>query len=200
MLICLIIVLNFIFQSFWKAVWENETISFWEQVVCIALSYTIVLTVVTFINKYCTWRWVFMLLGLPYLRGEYIGMIISSFNEDDDPSKPNMKRFCKATIIQNINALKIEGDFFTDELRTDKTSDFQSFGEEIKKKDNGAFEISYFFSNKGRLLHPDNKKYGLNNHRGVCLVIYNPIDQTIKGEYFTYERSSLGEIALRLQK
>jgi hypothetical protein len=107
-----------------------------------------------------------------------------------------MKRYCKVRILQNINAMKIEGDFYTDESHTDRTSHFYSFGEEIKKNDNGDFAISYFFYNEGRKMHPDNLKYGLNSHNGVCRVTFEPLNQTIKGEYFTYERSSYGEIFL----
>ncbi len=198
-LLCVIVALNFGFKVLWGTIWEHKTFGLWDEILCIFFSYSTVLAVFTYINKNCMWKWVLKLLGVCDIRGKYVGKVISSYHIEDDLSKPHIELFCKMQIIQNINAIKIEGNFYTDKECTNRSSHFASFWEEIKKKENGDFDIRYFFSSKGSQLHPDNAKHGLTNHDGVCVLTFNPKSHTLKGYYFNHERFSNGEIYLELQ-
>lgn len=198
-LLCIIVALNFGFKILYETIWEHKAIGFGNELVFIVLSYSTVLTVLSFINKYCMWKWLLQLLGLCDLRGTYTGTLVSSYHVDNDPLKPHIQLFCNLQIIQNINAIKIEGQFYTDEASNDESSYFTSSWEEIKKEDSGNFLIRYFFLNKGHQLHSDNQKYGLTSHEGICVLTFYPSSKKMKGYYFNHERFSNGEIFLELQ-
>jgi len=199
-LICLIVAFNLAFTVVYRIIWKDEAAGFFDELLIILLSYSVVLAVLNIINKYFAWKWLFKLLGLPYLKGEYIGTLTSSYHVDEDISKPHIQLYCVLNILQNINALKIEGDFYTDKACKKWSSGFKSSWEETKKKDDENFIIRYFFSNKGSQLHPDNKKYGLTNHDGVSVFTLDPKTNTLKGYYFNHERFSNGEISVTLKK
>ncbi|MDB5131693.1 MAG: hypothetical protein JWR02_1442 [Mucilaginibacter sp.] len=198
-LICLIVALNFEFKILWETILGYKMSGLLEQPLIIITSSSIVLGALNIFNRYCKWLWLLNLLGLTDTSGNYAGVVTSSYYMDDDPAKGHIKLFSKLQIVQNINAIKIEGEFFTDEDFTNRSSYFISSEEEIRKKPNGDFIITYFFANRGNQLHPDDKKYSLNNHDGIGVLTYSPMNHTLKGYYFNHQRFSNGEINLELQ-
>jgi len=202
-LICLIVAINFAYKSLWSMISGDKALQWNElgkEMLLIVLSYSTVKGIFSLINLYVKRRWIFNLLGLGYVDGHYTGKMVSSYHIDDNPERPHIERYCNINIIQNLNALKIEGDVYSDKKLNDRTSHFTSSWEEIKKKDNGHFELRYFFSNKGSQLHPDNKKYGLTNHDGVAVLTFNPNTNKMEGYYYTHERRSGGEIFMELKR
>jgi hypothetical protein len=95
-----------------------------------------------------------------------------------------------------MNGLHISGDYFSDEQMKEHTSGFTSHHEELKKQADGSFQVYYFYSSKGDLFHADQKNYGLNNHEGICVLVYRAELQTLEGYYYNRERSSHGKIFL----
>jgi hypothetical protein len=181
--------------------WFNEradTLS--AEVIYIALSAGFALKILQLINRKCMWKWWLSKLALTDIRGSYTGHAISSFHDDDDPSKPFIRFYCQFTIIQNLNGFHVHGSFYSDEKMASKTSQFTSSMEEIKKLPDKTFHIHYFFNNTGDQFHPFHLQYGLNNHTGVCVLTFYPASGIIDGYYFNRERTSSGKLFLQQVK
>lgn len=196
-LVCIIAALSFGLQMVWKNHIEHKQAGLLAQMVTILTSYGTVISILTFINKSIKWKWIFRVIGVYKVSGKYVGKIISSYRIGDDTNKEFIQRYCKITIYQNLNGLLIEGDYFSDNKYKNISSSFKSFHEEIEKLENGSFQITYFYSNKGNQLHQDNLKYLLNNHEGISVLTFNPSNHNIQGYYFNHERSSHGTLSLQ---
>jgi hypothetical protein len=196
-IICIIITCYFLFNALWSLIWKQEDYTLTRQLACILSASSAVIGALSFVNKHIMWAWYLKLLGIYNVSGIYNGFIISSFHEDDDPDKVNVMTYCKLQIIQNINGMKIEGAFYSEEAFTNQKSASYSSWEEIKKKDNGDFLIRYFFTNEGNRLHEHDRRYGLNNHNGVAVLTFYPKTGELSGYYFTHERSSFGKMNLK---
>jgi hypothetical protein len=142
------------------------------------------------------WKWLLKLLDLHDVRGVYEGYILSSFHNQNDPEMSNIKRYGRIKIVQNINGLHVNGDYYSDQEMKNHTSSFRSYNEEIKKLPDGNFQVYYFFTNVGDQFHADHSKYDLNNHEGVCILTFRIDNQTMEGYYFNRERSSHGKVFL----
>ena len=193
-LICLIVAIKFGLHKLGDIVFKHATLLSWLDLLYILLSAGTVISLMRLINRKVMWRWLLKLLGLCDVRGIYEGYILSSFQDD---SNEFIKRFCKIQVIQNLNGLHISGDYFSDEQMKEQTSGFTSHHEELKKQADGSFQVYYFYSSKGDLFHADQKKYGLNNHEGICVLVYRAELQTLEGYYYNRERSSHGKIFLK---
>lgn len=193
-LVCLIVAIKFGLHKLGDIVFKHVTLLSWLDLLYILLSAGTVISLMRLINRKVMWRWLLKLLGLCDVRGVYEGYILSSFL--DDHSQEFIKRFCKIRVAQNLNGLHISGDYFSDEQMKAQTSGFTSHHEELKKQADGSFQLYYFYSSKGDLFHADQKKYGLNNHEGICVLVYRAELQTLEGYYYNRERSSHGKIFL----
>jgi hypothetical protein len=193
-LICLIVAIKFGLHKLGDIVFKQETLLSWLDLVYILLSAGTVMFLMKLINLKVMWKWLLKLLGLCDVRGVYEGYILSSFQ--DNNSQNFIKRYCKIQVAQNLNGLYVSGDYFSDEQMKEHTSGFTSSYEELKKQADGSFQVYYFYSNKGDLFHADQRSYGLNNHEGICVLVYRPELQTLEGYYYNRERSSHGKIFL----
>lgn len=197
-IICLIIAVKFGLHELGNMSGRHESDSLRTQLIHLLLSFGTVLLILGLINKFCVWKWLLKLMGLCHLKGEWQGYIVSSFHEDNDPSKPNIKLFCKVKIVQNLNGYHVMGSYFTDaQMMTEPSSQFTSKYEEMEKQPGGAFRLHYFFTNTGDQYHPDHKQYNLDNHQGVCILTCNPEGNQMQGNYFNYKRLSHGKIVLQ---
>jgi hypothetical protein len=197
-LFCIIVALNFGFQNLWGVLIKHENLNLKKEIICIFTSYGIVVSVMTYVNNKIMWSWLLRVLNLCDVRGTYKGKLRSSFPVSDQ-SKANMEIFCTLKIFQNLNGLKIKGEFFSDAMNKKKVSESVSTWEEIKKNEEGNYEIRYFYANKGNPTHPYEKKYKLTSHDGCAVLTYYPASRKLKGYYFTYERSSNGRMELEFQ-
>ena len=196
-IISLIIALSFAFQAIWKALKAGESMTLAEQVICIAGSSGLVLGILGYINSHIMWKWYLKLLRLCDIRGIYEGVLTSSYHVNDNPALPYEQLYAKFEIYQTLNGFRIEGRFFTDRGYTQLSSSSTSNDGEIRKEENGKFRVYYFFSNKGNQFHENQKRYGLNNHDGVCVFMFDPGARNMEGYYYTHERSSYGTISLK---
>lgn len=195
-LICLVAAVNFGLTSLWSQLTEHKTLTLWQQVLCIAGTYGVAMTALTYLNKYGMWKPYIKLLGLCDIRGRYKGVIISSYHYEDNPDLPHVTVYLEATIAQNLNGFYVEMRCFSDPGRIQLTSESVSHDGTIKKEPEGTYRIVYFYSNKGNLLHPANKEVGLTSHDGVCVLKFDPWTGILTGDYFTHERSSYGKITM----
>lgn len=136
--------------------------------------------------------------GLPNLNGSYTGKLISSYHIDDDITKPNITKFVKLTIVQNLNGFYVEAFFYEHEASITYSSESCSVSHDIDKKPNDEYIITYRYKNTGRKLHEDHEKYNLNDHDGIAILTFNAKNKTLKGKYFndSQNRPSYGELNL----
>lgn len=154
------------------------------------------------INKFVMGKWLLKILGLPNLRGNYQGELISCYHIDDNSNKPNITKWVKMEISQNLNGFYIESSFYNTKEDKDPTSFSESITHDILNKDNGEFVITYLYKNKGNTFHDENKKYGVNAHNGMATLIFNSKNKTLIGGYFndSSERVSYGKLNLKKYK
>jgi len=192
-IVCIIIAVNFFAKTLWEKYFQHDKDSVIEQCLIIVTSYGIVISALTIINKYVMWNWLLRLLRLADINGEYSGKMISSYQNE---SNANIELYCKFHILQNLNGFLVTGEFYNDGGYKNKSSTFISSSEELTKLEDGKFQIHYFYNNIGQQLNKSHEKYFLNNHSGVSVMVFNPINRTIEGYYFNHERTSYGTIAL----
>ncbi|GAA0536523.1 hypothetical protein [Chitinophaga japonensis] len=199
-IVCIIISLRFGYNVLVNAALKNEFHIKIADVLSIPLLAGFVVGCLSLINRTVMWKGWLRILGLYDIRGTYIGTVTSSYHMEDNPRKPNIKLYCKLIVVQNLNGFEIKGAFYNDKKMAQQSSYFTSSSEGMKKENDGSLRIHYFYSNKGDQLHPDNKKYGLNNHDGVCVLSYDPQTKQMEGYYFNHERASHGKLVLKLSK
>lgn len=190
---CIISAINLAVKAFWNRYIGTSSTLFNELSIIVSSS-SLVVFILSNLNK-LMWKWWLKLIGLIDVRGDYYGKLISSYDSTED-SNENIELNCKVKIVQNVNGLRIEGDFFTDAALTQRSSSFLSSHEEIETLDNGNASIRYFFANKGNQLHDDNLTRGLTNHEGVAVLTFDVNTKKITGYYFNHERKSSGQIRL----
>jgi hypothetical protein len=196
-IICLIVAVKFGLHQLGNMLFAHKSETLYAQVVYLLLTFGTILSILGLINKYCVWKWLLKLLGVCYVKGDWQGYIISSFHEEDDPSKPNIRLFCKVKIVQNLNGFHVLGSYFTDTQMTVLSSRFTSKYEEMEKQPDGSYRVHYFFTNTGDTFHPDHKNYNLNNHQGVCILTCDRDGAQMQGNYFNHERLSHGKVLLQ---
>lgn len=196
-LVCLIVTIKYGLHKLGNTFFHRENYGVITDLIYIFISAGTVLTILRWVNSKFMWRWLLRLLGLSDIRGTYQGYILSSFREDNDPSKSNIKRFCKIMISQTINGFYVKGDYFSDEEMKQHTSGFSSDHEELRKQPDGTCLVSYFYDNIGDKFHAGHQKYGLTNHTGICVLTYLPKERELQGYYFNRDRESNGKIFLK---
>lgn len=157
----------------------------------------IVTSVVYFINKYTKFNWFFKIMGLTNMNGEYEGILISSYHEDDDPSKPHIRMKMSIKIVQNINDIKVFGSVNPLKGDKSKTSNFSSLFCQLTKSDDGTFFLDYGYGTIANKSHSWDAKYTLTSHQGWAHLVYHPENKTLEGYYATYENQSRGNIVLK---
>lgn len=172
---------------------------FTQQIVVLFFSFISIGTFLSIFNEY-GFGVFYCLFGLPDLRGEYEGTLISSYHIDDDKSKPNITKHVKLTISQNLNGFYVESFYYDHEAAIKYSSESYSVSHDIDEKDNGEFIITYRYKNKKNDFHEDHQKYTLNNHDGICILTYNAKNKTLIGKYFndSSDRPSYGQLNLIL--
>lgn len=151
------------------------------------------------INKYFLKKWFLGILGLPKIKGNFEGNLISSYHIDDNPNKPHIDKYVKMSISQNLNGYLVEAFFYSSKNSKEVTSESESITHEILSKGNGKFTISYLYRNSAYAFNKDHKKYNLNNHEGIAVLTYDPSELSLVGKYFndSQERPSYGRLTLK---
>ena len=125
-----------------------------------------------FLWKYILFKW---LIDVPNLNGRYEGTLESSYL--DSKTNTNTTKKCVIEIVQNASKITINS-YYADKDGTE-TSDSESFSEEIIKKNNGFYDLYYFFKNDANTL-----SNGLSDHSGACKLTFYPQKKELKGVYF----------------
>lgn len=172
----------------------------WEIYAMMLLTVSAVSAIFYLINKFIMWKWFLKLLGLIDIRGKYAGELISSFHENDDPDRPNIKMKIEIKISQNINGTKIFGKVSPSKGKESNTSDFESEWVNLQSLENGNYLLEYRYSNRSNINHSWHKKYNLTSHTGFASLEFYPKEKTLKGIYFTYENKSNGNLILTIKK
>ena len=193
-IICILITIIFIVKRSLQ-----KTPNLFSDALIIVGSSAIVYFTLFFLNKYFMWKYWLKLLEIPDLRGKYEGELISSYHIDDDLKKPNVTKWMKIEISQNLNGFYVTGEIFDNEYSSLKSSSFKSISHEIESNEDGTFEILYRYINIPNTFHADHEKYSLNNHYGCSNLNFNPTDNTLIGSYFNNgeERLSYGQLTLK---
>ncbi len=119
---------------------------FMQQLVVFIISFFSVGTILSIFNDYGFGLFYF-LFGLPDLRGEYVGKLISSYHIDDDESKPHITKHVKLAINQNFNGFYIKSFFLNYEASVEYSSSSHSVSHDIDKIENGKYIITYRYKN-----------------------------------------------------
>lgn len=192
-LFCVVITLFILIKGIFKPHVSFTSVSIW-----VVGSSSILALFFNFFNKYAMWKWVLKNLGIPDIRGKYEGRLISSYHVNDDPNQPNVTKFIKLEISQNINGFFVKSNFYDSEFHTQESSSSESTSHDIEPKDNGEYLIIYRYRNTGNNFHTDHKKYNLNKHDGIAQLYFNPKNKTLIGKYFndSQDRPSYGQLTL----
>lgn len=192
-LLCVIITIFILVKGIFK-----PDVSFINVAIWVVGSSGVLALFFTFFNKYAMWKWVQKVLGIPDIRGKYEGSLISSYHINDDPNQPNVTKYIKLEISQNINGFFVKSYFYDSEFHTQESSSSESTSHDIEPKDNGEYLIIYRYRNTGNNFHHDHKKYNLNKHDGIAQLYFNPENQTLIGKYFndSHDRPSFGNMNL----
>lgn len=178
-------------------VFEKQLL-FWNFLFYLILSSSIVGTFFHFFNSYGLCKLTAFLLHIPDLRGTYEGKLTSSFYLDDDPQKPQITKFIRLVIFQNLNGFYVDTEISDAKNSSDNSSTSESFTHNIAPLENGCFLITYQYKNKPNKFHKDERTYQLNRHIGIVELVFNPKDKTLKGDYWNNQndRKSYGKIEL----
>ncbi len=200
-MLCLLIALYFVVKYtivYFLQSHEPTEISMVNISIEIAGMSSLLAIVFILINKFVMWKWMLKILGLPDLRGNYEGELVSSYHIDDDHNKPNITKWIKMEISQNLNGFYVDCKFYNHKEDAQYSSLSESISHDIQSKDNGEFVITYHYRNAGNKFHQEHKKYGLNAHEGIAILHFNPKNKTLIGKYFNdaQERPSYGNINL----
>lgn len=192
-LLCLVLTVLILVKGFFKPEVTFVNVSFW-----IGGSSGLLALIFTFLNKYGMWNWVMKTLGIPDVRGNYLGKLTSSYHINDDPNQPNITKYMKIEISQNLNGFYAKSYFYDSEFHSQESSSSESISHDIEPKDNGEYLIIYRYRNTGNNFHHDHKKYNLNKHDGIAQLYFNPANKTLIGKYFndSQDRPSYGTINL----
>lgn len=133
-----------------------------------------------FFWKYFFFKW---LVNIPNLNGRYEGELRSSYKDQ------NITKKCVIEIVQNASKITVNS-YYADEDGTE-TSKSESFSEEIIKKNDGFYDLYYFFKNDANTLSK-----GLSNHSGACKLTFYPPKKELKGVYFN-DRPYKGNISVK---
>jgi hypothetical protein len=178
----------------------TEQLNFWaKQIIAILCSLFSVTTCIVLMNKY-GFGMVHSLFGLPNLRGNYEGILTSSYHIDDDESKAYITKHIKLTICQDLNGFYVESFYYDHEASIKYSSSSYSVSDDIDRKNNSEYIITYRYKNNKNKFHDDHQKYILNDHDGICILTYNPENKTLIGKYFndSADRPSYGQLNLIL--
>lgn len=153
------------------------------------IPFTILLaTLFSFINKYLhkiPWLWK-QLIKVPLIRGTYEGKVVYNYLNQDAQKK------CKFIIYQTPSKIKIDSYFWNsknyvvgDELIK---TDSESLVEDIKLKDNGLFELLFYYRNKGSSDGTIPQREGFNS------LTYKKTEKTkkLEGYYFVKNGKTKG--------
>lgn len=176
----------------------HELPGYWEILLLIFSSAGIIGTVFYLFNLYGLNSITAKVFNLPYLRGVYEGELISQYHINDDPQKPKVKKIVRLKASQNLNGFYMAMKFF-DTIRSKQASSLSyNVTHHIEPLGNGTFRITYQYENDPDRTHKDEKKYGLNLHRGMADFIYDPKDKSLRGQYWNNpkDRNSFGTIEL----
>ena len=139
-----------------------------------------------FFWKYIFFKW---LIDIPNLNGRYEGILESSF--PNLVTNENTKKKCVIEIVQNASKITINSYYAN--VDGTETSKSESFSEEIIKKNDGFYDLYYFFKNNANTLSK-----GLSNHLGACKLTFYPEDKELRGEYYN-DRLCKGNISVKFK-
>jgi hypothetical protein len=128
-------------------------------------------------------------LSVPVLRGQYAGMLISSYT--DDSGQP-IQRNCLLTIRQTATDLECR---FTNPITHSLSSWSNSMTVACEKNEHDVTTIIYTYRNQP---NPASQElYVLNSHDGTATLTHRPEDSNIlELTYYNNERDSKGYIKL----
>ena len=139
-----------------------------------------------FFWKYIFFKW---LIDVPNLNGRYEGTLESSYL--DPRTNKFTRKKCVIEIVQNASKITINS-YYADEDET-KTSKSESFSEEIIKKNDGSYNLYYFFRNNSDPLSKE-----LSDHSGTCKLTFSPKNKELEGVYYN-DRSYKGKISVEFK-
>lgn len=138
------------------------------------------------LSEYRLFKW---LVDIPNLNGRYEGILESSF--PNSVTNENTKKKCVIEIVQNASKITINSYYAN--VDGTETSKSESFSEEIIKKNDGFYDLYYFFKNNANTLSK-----GLSNHLGACKLTFYPEDKELRGEYYN-DRLCKGNISVKFK-
>lgn len=189
------ITLQYLFSYFFALLTGSEN-TFINQIIGLLTSGGAVLTALNILNTKFRPNWLLRLLHIGDIQGNFKGHLLSSYYVGDNPDNERVKMYVKLEISQNLNGFSVFGKFFNDIGMQDLSSTFKSSLEEMSELQDGRYQLVYLYYNEGNQLHADQTTIGLNNHKGVCVLTFDPQTRSLDGYYFNYERSSHGNITL----
>jgi hypothetical protein len=196
LIVLFIVGVKFAFEHLFRIWLSKPQLPWYMDLVSICTSLGIVTALLRIINQKVDWNWLLKIMGVHKISGSYKGSVISSYHLKDNTKKPHVHAYCAIDIAQNLNGFFVKGKFYSDAEMTEGSSEFESEHEQIEKLPTGAFRIHYFYKNLGNKLHPNEGRYGLDTHNGVCVLEFDPKTKTMRGYYFNRERDSHGQIKL----
>ncbi len=139
-------------------------------------------------------KYLFKTLDLPFIDGNYQGVLISSFKVDDNPNNENETRKYECIINQTLNGFSITGKISNKGI---VSSTFSSTWTDIIRNEDGSFLLVFIYQNiPEQVLSIDKKSFQLDTHKGFCQLAVSLDEKSLEGHYFNYERESKGKIIL----
>jgi SMODS-associating 2TM, beta-strand rich effector domain len=140
-------------------------------------------------------KWLYKLLDLPLVDGNYKGKLISSYHINDDPTMPHETREYVCAIVQTLNGFIIKGQISNNGV---VSSTFKSTWTDIVRNEDGSYQLLFLYQNDPEQVNnPDKNAFQLEIHRGMCQFDVGLNQKELTGHYFNYERDSKGKIEIK---
>lgn len=189
----ILVIIILLFKVFIESLLKKEFTVDFQLVFSFLGSGSLITLLITLINKYgISLSMVRRKMHLPDLNGRYEGNLISSFK--DELNYP-VKKKCALEIVQDLTGFKVFG-YFGELYESGFTSKSESSINNIDEVENGCFTLMYLYHNTAE---PGQEKLFYNNHSGTAVLQYNPIDKSLTGYYYNYDRKSSGSFQLQFK-